>query len=146
MDERLSEYFVGGGYFMLWKSSYETGVDEIDRQNFDLLSCVEAMMGPDAASTKLIQLETFETLVTRYFTFEQGIHTKSRYFDADKHEYYHAAYIKSLQGIKRNFEKTGATLENEKIFIREVVEPLQNHIMCHDKLFAFFFHNNIAYA
>jgi len=131
---------------MLWKSSYKTGIDEIDRQNLDLIKNVEVMMRPDDLGAKLMRLEDFEKLVKKYFEHEQRLHKELSYSDAYWHKIAHEVYIKKLQHVKRNFVETGATLENEKNFRTKVVEFLKNHIACHDRSFAHFYFDNMVYA
>ena len=128
---------------MLWYSLYETGVDEIDRQNFELIDRVKVMMNIEDNKERLKQLEIFEELVKKYFAREQRLHEEFCYLDAYWHRVFHEAYIRKLQHAKQRFIETGATLENEKIFITQVVEFLKNHIACHDRSFAHFYYNSI---
>ena len=121
---------------MLWKSSYATGIDEIDRQNFELIIRIGIMMHAVDNKAKLTQLENFEELVKKYFDREQRLHNKNGYFDADKQKNFHETYIRKLQHTKQHFVKTGITFENKQIFRTNAVELLQNHILYHDKLFA----------
>ena len=127
---------------MSWNSSYETGVDEIDRQNFELLDYIEVMKNTEDNKTRLMQLEIFEELVKKNFMQEQRLHDECRYFDAFWHKISHQAYIKKLQHTKHNLSESGATLENENIFRTQVVEFLKYHITCHDKSFAHFYNDN----
>jgi len=128
---------------MSWNSSYETGIDEIDRQNFNLISYIEVMTNSKDNRARLAQLEIFEELVKNYFECEQRLHDECCYFDAYRHRIFHEAYIITLQGIKQNFEKTGATAGNEKLFRNKAVDFLKNHITGRDKSFARFYQNNI---
>jgi len=122
---------------MIWNYSFETGVNEIDRQNFDLINHIEEMMQPLDNRMKLMQLIFFEELVKKYFSREQRLHDKNRYFSSEEHKFYHKAYLKVLQEKRRNFAKMGDTVEDGKILVRDLFEFLKNHIMCHDKLFAY---------
>ena len=123
---------------MLWNDSYESGIFEIDRQNFDLVSRITEMMYYEENSIRLKQLEVFEQLVKEYFANEQRLHGKYHYFDSYSHRISHEVYISGLARIRRNFEKTGSTLENEREFFRQVFEFLKEHIMNHDKSFGEF--------
>ena len=131
---------------MLWNRSYETGVREIDKQNFDLISRLDAMTNPDTNKAKFEQLINFEEIVPKYFEHEQTIHHECDYYDADMHRYAHEGYLKHLNRIKRNFINRGPTLENEMIFLKYAVESLKKHIVNQDKLFAEFYKKNIVNA
>jgi len=128
---------------MMLKGFYKTGVDEIDRQNFNLINHIEAMMDPENKGTKLTQLQNFEGLVKKYFENEERLHAECRYLAADRHRYAHEVFIKMLQQIKREFIETGITLENENIFKEHVVGFFVNNIMDGDKTFGIFYHNNV---
>ena len=129
---------------MLWDPSFETGVMEIDRQNFDLIARIEAMRYSDNNKARFDQLVKFETLVADYFTREQTLHCECCYSDAEKHKFTHRSYLRHLQKIKHNFIERGPTLENEMIFIKDAVESLKKHIVNYDKHFAAFYRKNIA--
>ena len=128
---------------MLWKGIYTTGVDEVDWQNFNLLDYVEVMMNTEDNGARLMQLEIFEELVKNFFECEQRLHDECRYFAADRHRYVHENFIEMLGRIKRDYVKTGITLENENLFRKHVVAFFKNHIVCDDRLFAFFYNNNV---
>ncbi|MCL2684323.1 MAG: hypothetical protein FWE55_03670 [Synergistaceae bacterium] len=128
---------------MLWNNSFETGVREVDKQNFDLIIRVSVMMQPDERGMLLMYLENFEMLAKKNFDREQALHYRCRYSDGDQHKLSHEAYISKLQQVKRNLIENAANPENENILIKDVFEFLKNHIMLHDKRFAYFYHNNI---
>ena len=127
---------------MLWNDSYKSGIDVIDRQNFDLVARIGEMMYFEDNSIILKQLEVFEELVEKYFAREQILHDKHRYLDAYSHKISHKVYMRELRQIKRNFVKAGATLENERKFFIQVFEFLKEHIMNHDRYFAHFYNND----
>jgi len=129
---------------MLWNSSYKTGIDEIDKQNNELINNIVTIMYSANNRTRLMQFEIFEELVKKYFEREQKLHIDCCYSDAYRHRIAHEVYIKKLQITKRNFEKTGATLENELILRTNMIEVHKNHIMCYDKSFAYFYFNNLS--
>ena len=131
---------------MLWDPSFETGVAEIDRQNFDLIARIEAMRYPDNNKARFDQLVTFEHLVADYFERDQTLHDKCCYSGAEKHKFIHRSYLHHLQKIKHNFIESGPTLENEMIFIKDAVESLKKHIVSYDKRFAAFYHKSIIGA
>ena len=129
---------------MLWNLSYETGVAAIDKQNFDLMSRLNAMANPDTNKARFEQLIKFEQTVAKYFEQEQAMHKECNYHDAEMHRYSHASYLKRLHRIGRDYVNRGATLENEMYFLKHTVESLKNHIMNQDKSFAEFYINKIA--
>ena len=129
---------------MLWNDSYKTGVDVIDLQNFEIVASIREMMQFEDNKKRLTQLEVFEELVKKYFEREEKLHDECG-FDAYLHRISHEIYINALQQIKRNFEKTGTTMENEKFFRTNVVEFFKKHIKSHDMCFAYFYRNNILY-
>ena len=131
---------------MLWNYSYETGVMEIDKQNFDLISRLDAMTNPDTKKGKFEQLVNFELIVPKYFEYEQTMHFECDFFEADMHRYTHEIYLRHLRRIKHNFIENGPTLENEMIFLKNAVEYLKKHIVNQDKLFAEFYKKNIINA
>ena len=128
---------------MLWKDSYKTGIDEIDRQNFDLINNIEAMMSPTDNETRLMQLDAFEELVKKYFEREQKLHKECHFYDAYWHRIVHKAYIKVLRRTKQDFVETMTTPEKEIIFRIKLFEFLKNHITRLDKSFARYYHKNI---
>ena len=131
---------------MLWNHSYETGVDEIDRQNLDMVSRLCAMINPDASTVRFEQLVNFELIVPRYFEREGVIHDECGYYDADMHKFTHESCLQYLRKIKRNFIDRGPTLENEMIFVNDALMSLRTHIMDHDKPFAEFYRRNFKNA
>jgi len=130
---------------MLWNDSYETGVDEIDRQNVDLITYIEAMMSTEDNKAKLRQLEIFIQLVKKFFEHEQSLHNRCSYFRVDEHRISHESYIRKLRRMKREFVEMGSSRDNNIIFNKNVVEFLKNHITRHDELFARFYHDKIFY-
>ena len=127
---------------MLWNDLFETGIEEVDRQNYDLIARVEAMMNPESDRARLVQLENFEKIVNNYFKLEQAMHGGCNYFDLEAHRYSHEIYLKKLRQVKQNFSNGGATLEKENIFRKDIVEYLKKHIMWHDQTFAYFYKND----
>ncbi|MDR1509143.1 MAG: hypothetical protein LBS53_05855 [Synergistaceae bacterium] len=121
---------------MVWDNSFETGMIEIDEQNSSLVARVEAMTKYDNNRTKYEKLEDFETLAASHFEREQQIHDKCGYKSAEMHKLAHKAYLLRIRRMKRRFVENGPTLENEIIFIKDVIESLKRHIMNHDKDFA----------
>ena len=130
---------------MLWNHSYETGLAEIDRQNLDLISRLDAMINPDTNMVRFEQLANFELVVPKYFEREQTMHGECNYYDADMHRFTHESYLKHLRKIKCNFIERGPTLENEMVFIKNAVESLKKHITNQDKPFAEFYHKNVIH-
>jgi len=128
---------------MLRNSSYKTGIDEIDKQNYDLIDRVDEMMNTEDNGERLKQLGIFEELVKKYFEREQRLHNECRYFDSYWHHIIHELYITKLLHTKQIFTEAGATPGNKEIFRRQVVEFLKDHIMCHDRSFANFYNNII---
>jgi hypothetical protein len=51
-----------------------------------------------------------------------------------------------LRRMKANFVENGPTLQNEMIFIKDVLETLKKHILNHDKEFAIFYSENVEKA
>ena len=131
---------------MLWNRSYETGVEEIDKQNFDLISRLNAMTTSDTNRARFEQLVNFEQIVPKYFEREQTMQNECNYYDTDLHRYAHAGYLKHLRRITRNFIDGGPTLENEMFFLKNAVEFLKKHIMKEDRAFAEFYKTNIINA
>ena len=127
---------------MLWNHSFETGVAEIDEQNFDLVSRLDAMANSDTNRARFEQLVNFKETVAKYFEHEQNIHCDCHYSDADMHRYAHVCYLKNLRRIERDYVDRGATLANEMFFLKNAVESLKKHIMNQDKSFAEFYKNN----
>jgi hemerythrin-like metal-binding protein len=121
---------------MVWNISFETGMREIDEQNSSLVATVEAMTEYDSNRMKYERLEDFGKLAARYFEREQEIHGRCGYKDAERHKLAHEVYLLRVLRMKRRFVENGPTLENEIIFIRDVIESLRKHIMSHDKDFA----------
>ena len=128
---------------MLWNRSYETGVEEIDKQNLDLLSRLEAMTGPDTDMARFEQLENFEKAAMEYFEREQAMHYDCRYSDADIHRYAHAGYLKHLRRIGCDYVDRGETLAHEMFFRKNAVESLKKHILNQDMSFAEFYKNAV---
>jgi hemerythrin-like metal-binding protein len=131
---------------MLWSASYETGVREIDEQNFDLVEHIEAMMNPDNNRSRFEQLVKFECLAARYFEREQELHRGCGYEHAERHEFIHKNYLMRLRRMKKNFIENGPTLQNEMIFIKNVLETFKKHILDHDKEFAIFYNGSVERA
>ena len=131
---------------MSWNSLYETGVKELDCQNFDLLSRLDAMVDADSLAVRVQQLVHFEQVVTAYFEREQRMHGECGYYDADIHKFAHRSYLEHLGRIKWRFTEGKFTLENELIFMKDAVGILLKHIMDEDKSFAGFYHENILRA
>ena len=131
---------------MLWNRSYETGVVEIDKQNFDLISRLGAMTSFDTNLARFEQLENLEQIIPKYFERKQKLHHECSYDDADIHRFTHEGYLKHLRRIKRSFIESGPTLRNEMIFLKNAVESLKKHIMSQDKSFAEFYNKNIVNA
>ena len=127
---------------MLWNRSYETGVEELDKQNFDLISRLGMMTIPDSNRARFEQLVNFEQIVPKYFEREHAMHHECNYHDTDLHKYAHLSYLKHLRRITRNFIDRGPTLENEMFFLKNAVEYLKKHIMKEDKSFAEFYKKN----
>jgi hemerythrin-like metal-binding protein len=121
---------------MVWDNSFETGMREIDEQNSSLVASVESMTEYDNNGTKYEKLEDFETLAARHFEREQRIHDKCGYESSEIHKLAHKAYLLRLQRMKRRFVENGPTLENEIIFIKDVIESLKRHITSYDRDFA----------
>jgi hemerythrin-like metal-binding protein len=121
---------------MVWNISFETGVKEIDEQNSRLVASVEAMADSDSNRKKYEKLEDFEELAARHFEREQCIHRECGYSDAAKHELAHRTYLVKLHRMRHRFVESGPTLENEIIFIKDVIESLKKHITNYDKNFA----------
>ncbi|MDR1138029.1 MAG: hypothetical protein LBK91_06880 [Synergistaceae bacterium] len=121
---------------MVWNILFETGMREIDEQNSRLVAHVEAMSEYDSNSVKYERLEDFEALAARHFEREQRIHDECGYSWAEKHRLAHKSYLRKICRMKRRFVENGPTLENEIIFIRDVIESLKKNIMNHDKDFA----------
>jgi len=128
---------------MLWDHSYETGMAEIDKQNFDLISRLDAIANSDTNRVRFEQLVNFVETVTKYFEQEQTMHCECNYFDADMHKYSHICYLKHLRRIERDYVDRGATLANEMFFLKNAVESLKKHIMNQDKPFAEFYKKNV---
>ncbi|MDR3332689.1 MAG: hypothetical protein LBT08_08670 [Synergistaceae bacterium] len=131
---------------MLWDSSYETGIREIDEQNFDLVGHIETMMNPDNNRSRFERLVNFERLAKRYFENEQALHGECGYEHAEKHEFIHRNYLRRLRRMRDNFIESGPTLRNEMIFIKDVLEALKKHIQDHDRHFAEFYLENAESA
>jgi hemerythrin-like metal-binding protein len=121
---------------MVWDNSFETGIREIDEQNSCLVAHVEAMTEYDNNRTKYEKLENFEKLAARHFEREQHIHNECGYESAEMHKRAHRAYLLRIHRMKCRFVESGPTLENEIIFIRDVIEFLKRHITSYDKDFA----------
>ena len=131
---------------MMWNRTYETGLEELDKLNFDLISRLDAMRDSDTNRARLEKLENFEQMVSKYFEREQKMHNECNYYGADIHRSSHEGYLKNLRRIKRNFIERGPTLENEMIFIKNTIKSLEKHITNQDKPFAEFYHKNILNA
>ena len=131
---------------MLWDRSYETGMGEIDMQNLDMISRLDAMTNRDAGTVKFRQLVNFELIVPKYFEREQAMHNECGYYDADMHRLTHESCLQYLRKITRNFIDRGPTLENEMIFVNDALLSLKTHIINHDKPFAEFYQKNIIDA
>jgi hemerythrin-like metal-binding protein len=121
---------------MVWDVSFETGMQEIDEQNFCLVASVASMTKCDNNRRKYEKLEDFEKLAARHFEKEQQIHDRCGYKGSEMHKLAHRAYLLRIHRMKCRFVESGPTLENEIIFIRDVVESLRRHITSHDKDFA----------
>jgi hemerythrin-like metal-binding protein len=121
---------------MVWNNSFETGMRAIDEQNSSLIAHVEAMSEYDNNSMKYEKLEDFEKMAARHFEREQRIHDICGYKGAEMHKLAHRTYLLRLRRMKRRFVENGPTLENEIIFIRDVIESLKKHITNHDRDFA----------
>jgi hemerythrin len=100
---------------------------------------METLMNTKDHQKRLVQFEVLEKLIKTFFTFEQRLHDELGYFDANAHRISHESYIRRLKHTKRNFLKTGATPENEELFITRVVDFFEIHILRHDVLFAIFY-------
>ena len=124
---------------MPWDDSYDTGVDEIDKQNFELIYRAELMMNTEDKDIRLTQLHFFEKLVKEYFALEQRLHNECYYFDANWHKEIHEIYIVKLQQIKKHLAEEENSHENEEFFKSQVFEFLKDHISYHDQSFACFY-------
>jgi hemerythrin-like metal-binding protein len=124
---------------MLWDSSFETGVSEVDSQNFGLVRHVEAMLSNDTNRARFEKLSEFERVVEECFDREQRIHASCGYSKAEEHKFSHRSYLLRLRRMKERFIENGPTLENEMMFIKDVVESLKKHIALHDMDFAAYY-------
>ena len=128
---------------MLWNHSYETGLAEIDKQNYDLISQLDTMSDPDTNRERFERLVDFEQTVMEYFEREQKMHCECNYCGADMHRYAHTGYLNHLRRIERDYVERGATLQNEMFFLKNAVESLKKHIMNQDKSFAEFYKKTV---
>jgi hemerythrin-like metal-binding protein len=131
---------------MLWDSDYETGVREIDEHNHDLVGHIEAMMNPDNNRSRYERLVNFEQAAEKYFETEQKLHRECGYEHAERHKFIHKKYLMRLRRMKKNFVENGPTLQNEMIFIKDVLEALKKHIIDHDKVFATYYNAGVENA
>ena len=131
---------------MLWNSSFSTGLTEIDAQNSDLISRLRAMIEADTYWARIMQLVRFEQAVTEYFKREQTIHDECGYYAAEIHRFTHEGYLKHLRRMRWKYIEEELTLENEMLFMKDVVDLLLKHILNQDRSFAEFYHRNILNA
>jgi hemerythrin len=103
-------------------------------------------MNPDNNRSRFERLVKFECLAERYFKKEQELHRECGYEHARRHEFTHRNYLTRLRRMKDNFIENGPTLQNEMIFVKDVLETLKKHILDHDKEFAAFYNENVERA
>jgi hemerythrin-like metal-binding protein len=120
---------------MLWDETLETGVREIDVQNFDLLERIE-LLGNAGNGEVGKELKFLEEKVLEYFKKEQQLHEEFGYADAEAHRFNHKSYIVRLQRLIKKYNENGPTLENMIIFERDAVRQLKKHIATYDRNFA----------
>ncbi|HHX17738.1 MAG TPA: hemerythrin family protein [Clostridium sp.] len=124
---------------ILWRQSYEIGVEEIDSQHKELFKRISDLL--DACSqnkgrqevSKMIDF--LEEYVEIHFTSEEKLHLKNLYPEYKGHKLLHGKFIKNFEELKKKFENEGATLQFVGMVNRFVVEWLINHIGTADKAF-----------
>ncbi|MDR1519830.1 MAG: bacteriohemerythrin [Planctomycetota bacterium] len=121
---------------MLWNSTLEVGVPQIDTQHKELFRQVDILMDVNNKTRIPETLKFLANYVVKHFNDEQVLQAVSKYPKAELHKSYHTKFIATFNELKKEFDASGPTLMVMMKINKTVIAWLKEHIMVHDKEFA----------
>lgn len=125
-----------------WRESYAIGIKEIDDQHKKLFEAIDKLFtactngkGKDEVGNTLNFLEDYTKI---HFTDEQQLHIKYNYPDRLTHKNVHENFLKTFEGLKKQFDEEGASVLFISTVNKTVLDWLVKHIGSMDKAFATF--------
>lgn len=124
---------------MLWNSTLETGIPQIDAQHKELFRQVDILMDRSNDARIPQTLDFLTKYVVKHFTDEQNMHVATNYPKAAAHRALHVAFVKVFKEKKQLYETSGHGLQSVMDINKLVMNWLKDHIMVHDMEFARFY-------
>lgn len=125
-----------------WRESYAIGIKEIDDQHKQLFDAIDKLFnacaqgkGKEEVGNTLKFLEDYTKV---HFTDEQQLHIKHNYPERIMHRGVHDNFLKTFDGLKRQFEQEGASVLFVSTVNKTVLDWLIKHIGSLDRDFAAF--------
>ena len=123
-----------------WRESYAIGIEEIDEQHKQLFEAIDKLFaactqgkGKEQVGDTLKFLEEYTVV---HFTDEQKLHIKHNYPERISHRQVHDNFLKTFEGLKKQFDEEGASVLFVSTVNKTVLEWLIKHIGSLDKSFA----------
>lgn len=124
---------------MIWTSTLETGIKQIDDQHKELFQQADKLLDTKNKERVPETLNFLAKYVIKHFTDEQGMHVASKYPKAEPHKKFHTVFVEQFNKLKVEYETQGRSLPTLIKINNTVVGWLKDHIMVHDKEFAAFY-------
>lgn len=125
-----------------WTQNLAVGVTEIDNQHKELFRRVnqylDTMMAQKGKADIGKVIKFLENYVVTHFSTEERYMTLYNYPDQRLHREQHAAFIKTFNEIRANYNERGAGVDTVIKAQKRVGEWLRTHIPLTDKNFAEF--------
>lgn len=123
-----------------WRESYAIGIKEIDDEHKQLFDAIDKLFsacsqgkGKEEVGNTLKFLEDYTKI---HFTDEQEIHIKYNYPERISHRAVHDNFLKTFEGLKKQFDQEGASVLFISTVNKTVLDWLIKHIGSLDKAFA----------
>ena len=88
---------------MLWSSSLETGIPEIDEQHKELFRQIDILLDRSKDDRIHETLKFLGNYVVKHFTDEQLIHLRAKYPKAADHKKLHTAFVAVYNDLSKEF-------------------------------------------
>jgi len=96
-----------------WSDTFAVGIAEIDRQHRALIDQFNELMGAMQASKGKLAIEKMLAFlgdyVVMHFQTEEALMLQHGYPGYEGHRTQHRGFVKTLEGLKAEFERTGPT-------------------------------------
>jgi len=123
-----------------WNDSLSVGVDEIDKQHKKLIGAIGELLEAckkGRGNTEIKKTLDFVGSYTKeHFSAEERLQQKSAYPGFEAHKKLHAAFVKSVDALEKEFAQKGPDTELTGKMNKVLMDWLVNHIKTEDKKLA----------